>query len=245
MALCNGLRLKGEEWFDQLCRDIRSLNPSAEVIDQLLVNRDRIIYTINFLQKFSLPGRCLCEIGFGGVGLACAKVLNMQVEAYDCSELFKPLCEAFQIPWRHIDLNKAGIVLDHSYDIILLCEVIEHLARWPAEVMAELKNYLKPGGLLLITTPNLHRLSNIIRMCTGRRLFAHFVPEELVMGHLREYTPEELIYLINYAGFSKVEVKQLSFPDLEKSRLLQIGYDMVCKIIPKFSNYIFCWAINN
>lgn len=95
-----------------------------------------------------------------------------------------------------------------------MCEVIEHLARWPADVLRDIRAALKPGGLLLVTTQNLHRLSQRLRMLSGRRLFAHYVRENLVMAHLREYTPEELVYLCSNAQASSGRI-----PDCWRSRI--------------------------
>jgi len=64
------------------------------------------------------------------------------VDAYDCNEWFKPVYEQFSIPWNYIDLNYFAITHKGPYDAILLCEVIEHLARWPAEVLSELRGSL-------------------------------------------------------------------------------------------------------
>jgi len=82
-----------------------------------------------------------------------------------------------------------------------------------------------------------------MRMLFGKRLFAHFVREELLMAHLREYTPEELALLFQRAGFQEVEWKLLTFPDIGKPQLIKTAYKIICRVFPRLSNYIFCWAI--
>jgi len=230
-------------WYDRLNQAVRLASPSAEILDYLDRSRDRIIHTTNFLREFGLTGKRVCEIGPGGIGLACAQELRAKVDAYDCCEWFKPLYDQFSIPWNYIDLNQTADTVKGPYAAILLCEVIEHIARWPADVFSELNRSLEVGGILLVTTQNLHRLSNRVRMFTGKRLFAHFVPEELIMAHLREYTPEELVFLFHRAGFPKVGWKLVSFPDARKSRLIQMGYNYMCRVLPRLSNIIFCWAV--
>ena len=229
-------------WFDKLYQSVQLTAPLPDVIRHFDENRDRIVYTVNFLREMGLTGKSICEIGPGGIGLACARELGAKVDTYDCSEWFKPVCERFSIPWNYINLNQTAVISKGPYDAILLCEVIEHIARWPAEVLSELRGSLKVGGILLVTTQNLHRFSNRIRMLVGKRLFAHFVPKELVMAHLREYTPEELTFLFKRAGFQEVEWKLLTL-DIGKPKLVETVYKIVCRVFPRLSNFIFCWAV--
>ena len=44
---------------------------------------------------------------------------------------------------------------DASFDTVLCCELIEHLPADPMHMMSEINRILKPGGHLVITTPNL------------------------------------------------------------------------------------------
>jgi len=228
-------------WFDKLKKSVQLTSSSPYVIQHLDENRERIIYTVELLRQLGLTGGRVCEIGFGGVGLACAQELRAKVDAYDCSEWFRPICEQFSIPWNYIDLNQPVVLSRSPYDAILLCEVIEHLCRWPAEVLADLGNSLKRGGVMFVTTPNLHRFSNRMRMLAGKRLFANFVPEDLLMAHLREYTPEELVFLFQRAGFSKVKWRLLAF-DIGKPKWIETSYKIVCRAFPRLSNFIFCWG---
>lgn len=116
-------------WFDSLYQAVQLASPSPDVIRHLDENRDRIVYTINFLRELGLTGKRVCEIGPGGIGLACAQELGAKVDAYDCSEWFKPVYDQFAIPWNYIDVNQSAVISKGPYDVILLCEVIAHVAR--------------------------------------------------------------------------------------------------------------------
>lgn len=229
-------------WFAELYRTAESHRLSPQILRHLAENRERIVHTVDFLDAHGLRGKHLCEIGPGGVGVACRQRLGAIVDGYDCSDWSRPLCDAFGIPWNHLDLHQPGLRVDHQYDAVLLCEVIEHIARWPAEVLAELHSVLKPGGLLLVTTQNLHRLSQRVRMCLGRPLFAPYTRESLVMAHLREYTPEELEFLFERAGFARPQSRLLAFSDATKPRLVQAGHNLTCRLFPGLSSFIYCWA---
>lgn len=48
--------------------------------------------------------------------------------------------------------NMKGVIEDNTYDVIVMMEVLEHIPD-PSMAMAELKRILKPGGMLLGSTP--------------------------------------------------------------------------------------------
>jgi SAM-dependent methyltransferase len=58
-----------------------------------------------------------------------------------------------------IDLRKPLPYADASFDIVLLVEVIEHLENHRIAI-GELARILKPGGVLILTTPNIMRLNS-------------------------------------------------------------------------------------
>lgn len=57
--------------------------------------------------------------------------------------------------FRILDLEAVRAEPDARYDIISLIEVIEHIER-PAETIALVARLLRPGGLLILTTGNMH-----------------------------------------------------------------------------------------
>ncbi len=89
-----------------------------------------------------------------------------------------------------------------KYDLVVCSEVIEHI---PNDVafMKQLASHLKPGGVLLLTTPSrdnvLHQLS----------FYEEFDKE---VGHLRRYTEEEVIQLIEQVGLEVVKLRSVEGP---------------------------------
>lgn len=92
----------------------------------------------------------------------------------------------------------------------------------------------------MVTMQNLHRLSNRLRIIPGQKLFPDFIPESLVMGHIREYIPEEILLLMEHAGFKEIETSFRSFFDLRKSFLIQYVYRCLCKLFPRLSTHFYC-----
>jgi SAM-dependent methyltransferase len=62
-----------------------------------------------------------------------------------------------------VDLNKEGLPYpDDSFDVVTLTEVIEHLEHDRA-VLREIHRVTKPGGLVVVTTPNILNLNSRLR----------------------------------------------------------------------------------
>jgi SAM-dependent methyltransferase len=88
-----------------------------------------------------------------------------------------------------------------GYDLVVCAEVIEHLRISPLHVLRLLREALRPGGWLVLQTPNAVRLGNRVRMLAGRNPFEPIREDAANPGHFREYTVGELLVLGREAGF--------------------------------------------
>lgn len=97
---------------------------------------------------------------------------------------------------------------DKTFDIVLLMQVIEHLGRNPVHALMEIKRVLKPGGTLIVTTPNFFALNNIKSLIFKREqqdfnsLISQHKYERNYTAHIRVYTKNELKQLIEFAGLT-------------------------------------------
>ena len=89
-----------------------------------------------------------------------------------------------------------------TYDIIVFCEVIEHLFTPPDIVLDRFQQSLIPGGKLIIQTPNAVAIHKRVRMMMGKNPYDLLLPSK--MGHFREYTRHELESMLTEAGFHVV-----------------------------------------
>jgi SAM-dependent methyltransferase len=96
---------------------------------------------------------------------------------------------------------------DASFDAVMFCEVIEHLTENPVFTLSEIHRVLRPGGWLLISTPNAARSGNLLRLFFGGNVFDQYHLGAPLKGsrHSREYTLRELGGLVAGTGF-RVEV---------------------------------------
>ena len=92
-------------------------------------------------------------------------------------------------------------------DAVLFCELFEHLHLNPFHTLKEIFRVLRPGGLLVLTTPNLRRVETLSRLWHGwgtqppvSRAFHELFPSLLYHRHNREYTADELAYYLAFQG---------------------------------------------
>lgn len=105
-------------------------------------------------------------------------------------------------------------IADESFDITLLTEVLEHLREYPARSLSEARRILRPGGSLVLTTPNAAYIKNRLRLALGRSVYTPL--SDWLYGlpharHAREYTRSELEALIRHAGLEPVLVTSRHF----------------------------------
>jgi glycosyltransferase involved in cell wall biosynthesis/SAM-dependent methyltransferase len=94
------------------------------------------------------------------------------------------------------------------FTTVLCCELLEHLTADPMAMMAEINRVLKPGGHLVLTTPNVASLRAISAILDGYHpgFFPAYIspPSDGVepeARHNREYAPREIAVLLQDSGF--------------------------------------------
>ena len=89
---------------------------------------------------------------------------------------------------RGVDLLKALPYPPESFDVVLLVEVIEHLENHRAGI-CELARVLKPGGILILTTPNIMRIKSRLHfMLSGyHKVRRHFVRFDTPLSEAHRY----------------------------------------------------------
>jgi len=109
-------------------------------------------------------------------------------EEKQTSDLFNVEEDAFPYP-------------DASFDVVSFCEIIEHLLMDPLHALREIHRVLQPGGHVVVTTPNVSRLENVLRVVGGVNIYDPYSAHTPYGRHNREYTMDELVRLLAFAGF--------------------------------------------
>ena len=90
---------------------------------------------------------------------------------------------------------------DDAFDVVLFCEVIEHLLMDPLAALREITRVLRSGGRLVVTTPNVNRLQNVVGITAGMNIYDPYSGYGPYGRHNREYNRDELTRLLEFAGF--------------------------------------------
>jgi hypothetical protein len=108
-----------------------------------------------------------------------------------------------------------------AYDVVVMAEVIEHLYTSPATVLRFLRTLVRPGGLLVIQTPNGAALYRRVKLLLGRNPFDLINEDTTNPLHFREYTGKELRQYATDAKFEIVEFDYCNYLDQRYAKTLK------------------------
>src|SRR5262249_48682724 len=148
----------------------------AESDEYYRLERERYWRSLLFFSRLDVrcPAKIL-EIGGGQLALILKELFNDQCSAADLSDHFAAPVKEQGLEFFSYDLTKhAPAGLENRFDVILLLEVIEHIPLPAYVVFDNLSKLLRVGGIIFITTPNLFRLRNLVRMFLGQEFLDHF-----------------------------------------------------------------------
>ena len=129
--------------------------------------------------------------------------------------------ETFACSIDLFDAEKDRFPYDDAYfSTVLCCELIEHLFEDPMHLMSEINRVLRPGGHLVITTPNIASLRGLSGILQGYHpgfFHAYIKPAEgsgeVDARHNREYAPREIHQLLENSGFEITLLETGEFRD--------------------------------
>lgn len=148
-------------------------------------------------------------------------------ETFECKiDLFDAECDVF--PYS-----------DAYFSTVLCCELIEHLPNDPMHMMMEINRVLKPGGHLVLTTPNITSLRAVAGILQGFHpmLFPAYIRPresgEIEARHAREYTPNEIKALLDVSGFEVTLLETGPFREAPKPELSWVEHLLDRYILPR------------
>jgi len=146
----------------------------------------------------------------------------------------------------HWNLCKAEPPFIAKFDFVFFSEVIEHLPIPGYIVLERLRRVLRPGGVIICTTPNLYRIRNLVFMALGRRIFDYFqYPDaEVSLSHVLEYSRDHLDWQLKKAGFEQCRVEYREMYHLPTKPFLRplawLGYPL--HIVPHWRDNLVATA---
>lgn len=184
------------------------MQPSSA--DYQKVHRKRFARSLEWLKPYLLPENLVLELGGSSDFTA-----------------FLPSRYASEGDLRYPLPNK-----DHSVDVVLCMEVLEHIAdtdglhtEWQGDgvrtALSEAYRVLRPEGVLFLTTPNAASITAIHHAL-------NLAPPQIYRPHVREYVPYELDELVRAARFKIIRRETL---DVWRNAITEDQHQRIAKFI--------------
>lgn len=195
----------------------------------------RVYHTLLCLDHFKMDSKKVLEVGsLFGFFSSVLKDLGNDVTAFDRYNDFNGALENFCSDMKNQNINviqssenkedKDFETLE-KFDVIICMAVIEHIPHTPKYFLEKLRSKLKNGGILILDTPNLTRLENRINLnndiSTFQNINSQFNTDIPWEGHHREFTMNELIYILEELKFSNIYNKRFDYHIFGKDRINQ------------------------
>ncbi len=155
------------------------------------------------------PGLRLLDLGAAGGHLGravrdrCAFLAGVEPDA-----ALPPSCREGYDDWRSADALSAGD-WGSPFDAVVCADVLEHLPR-PEELLDRIRGWLRAGGTLLVSLPNVANVTVRAALAAGR--FPYAERGILDRTHLRFYTRRTALELFAGAGFAVRSVEATAMP---------------------------------
>ncbi|MFM9941397.1 MAG: class I SAM-dependent methyltransferase [Hyphomicrobiaceae bacterium] len=184
----------------------------------------RMVHVARALKKVGAPDCKVLDFGsyFGNFALMARK-LGCKVDALDSYARYAPALsqEREALIAAGIDIIDSSIHqdvldrLDRHYDAILCLGVIEHIPHTPRLLLEHLARHLRPGGCLILDTPNIAYLYRREALARGESVHLpvslQFETELPFEGHHREYTTTEVAWMLKKVGFELVNLELFNY----------------------------------
>lgn len=139
-----------------------------------------------------------------------------------------------------------------TFDVIICDAFIEHLKESPRRLLETARALLRDGGYLIISTPNLATALKRFRFLCGRSCLwdiEDYYRADLFLGHIREFTAEEIGKMCKWAGFEIVKLHTQQVFSVGSARKIGLLRKIIRIItvflgffIPNSKDMIYCVA---
>ena len=138
--------------------------------------------------------------------------------------------------------------LEGKFDAIIIGDVLEHLVN-PTHALKQLKTYLKPKGIFIISLPNIANFYIRLSLLLGK--FDYTEKGILDIDHKYFYTQKTALTMLAKSTFKVKKVKPTPIPLPSVNRSFELGkplfifhagLDLVTRFYPRFFAYQFIFV---
>jgi len=168
----------------------------------------RRLEVLKLVGEYCRQGSAVLDLGAQPFIVSCAlKKMGYNVTAFDIDpEPYMKIAEACNVNVVRCDLERDELGVSNA-DCAVFTEVLEHLHYYYVPlVLSKINRALKPGGVLILTTPNIASLFRRARLLLG--------VQPIYQYHVREYTMSEVVALLREAGFEIIKTYYSIINDL-------------------------------
>lgn len=180
------------------------------------------------------PSGSVLEIGCGQGGTGAMALSQRKCKSYCAVELFEAAAvqasrrlsevvvgnvETVKLPWP-----------DASFDALIMSEVLEHLVD-PAATLSRLLPLLKPGAIVLASSPNASHYEIILMLLRGEWIAADSGPMDRT--HLRWFTPSSYQRLFENCGYQVDHVAAVAAHGWKAKAMLRLSFGALSHLVTR------------
>ncbi|MEM7515640.1 MAG: class I SAM-dependent methyltransferase [Planctomycetota bacterium] len=206
---------RAREAFAAAQREVTPQEASLEawVAKYAVEHKKRLEGDLDLVADRFAQGARLLEYGASPLLMTVAlQEIGFEVDAVDLApERFSEVIERRGLQVVRCDVEREAVPFPaDEFDGLLFNEIFEHLRIDPIFTMREALRVLKPGGRMLLSTPNLRSFRGLKNLFLENRAHAasgdvyaqyHKLQTLGHMGHVREYTTREVADFLTQIGF--------------------------------------------
>ena len=219
-------------------------------------NYPRIQGDYDFISKNVTPHESILDIG----AIPPLLVEMLRQSGFRNCEVADPYPDAFLQYFTTFGIknHKTNILngqqegINNKYDLVCMNEVVEHISGNLLIAIKTAVDCVRPGGKLLVTTPNLRSVCGLYALlfrssglaskpgALVREQYERATAQYGYYGHLREYTKNEIVHLFESFNLKIYKVEyQANYLDFGKNTKV---INFIENLFPKwrlFSKYLF------
>ncbi|MEM7586479.1 MAG: class I SAM-dependent methyltransferase [Acidobacteriota bacterium] len=232
--------------FDAVAQGIRPDDPElGDWLEGYRRNhRERLVADLHLVEQHVPDGARILECGAVPLlATGALAELGYRVQAIDVApQRFAGAIERLGLDVQRCDLEHEALPFTaERFDAVIFNELFEHLRINPITTLEEVHRVLRPGGSLLLSTPNLRSFRGLRNLLLHNQAHAASADvyrqyEKLAtlghMGHVREYTTREVADFLTHIGF---QVEKIIFRGGHGRGLVGLAERLAPSLRPFFS----------